>query len=205
VNPDYRFPNQLTVRMRYLEGIPLDPTTLVLSAMNTGKTTWLINQLRALSPELSVLVITCRQSLAFNLYQKLIELGFVHYKEDIDAGTMIHAPRCIVQLDSIIRVGRTYDVIIVDEIQSHISHYTSSTLENKLPVVHTKVVQLFAVCNSAVFMDADADESTVHYIQSVLHRPITKTIVNLYKTDTDKVIVVNRPRWHETCCCCQYK
>jgi Origin of replication binding protein len=108
----------------------------IKSAMATGKTK-LINYVIQNYIFKNILWISHRQTLTKNLIGAFKELGFVDYLSV--EGSLYNYDRILIQIDSIHRIikfidgdnicsYKKYDLVIIDEIESNLSHYSSPYL-----------------------------------------------------------------------------
>ena len=133
---------------------PADPTnapgkltTVVVAGMGTGKTNWLKKYIDTLPPLLTILVVTCRMSLAF-AHSQLFGDSFRLYSEpDVDCSTQRRL-LCQVQSlhrivdDSKTRIGGIayFDVVILDELVTTCDAFAETTTHHGY---HARNIQIF--------------------------------------------------------------
>lgn len=131
----------------------------IRSPMATGKSTLLHGVLETLFRGKSVLIVTYRQTLAYEMSRKLDSLGFVSY---LDQDGPLHDrevyPRVICQVDSFQRLAPlfgvpSFDVVILDEIESVLRHFGSATLAAPISVMES-FVSMIETATSVLSMDA---------------------------------------------------
>jgi hypothetical protein len=102
-----------------------------LSTYDTGKTT-MINKIIYEFPPKRALFITHRQSLTWDLHKVFTKHSFCSYLHDA-----FNAKRLICQIESLHKIvnadnpNYSYDIVILDEIESLLYHFTSKTIAKK--------------------------------------------------------------------------
>lgn len=128
---------------------------MIESPYNTGKTTFLSKICDGFE---RILFISYRITLSNNLLGTFKDLGFVSYSENIDADRMI----C--QVDSLHKIDDLkYDLVIIDESESVLNHYISSSLKNPYQTFQL----MSAICFNAkkvIALDGDLNNRTKTFI-----------------------------------------
>jgi hypothetical protein len=109
------------------------------SGMGTGKSCFVVDLLERAFRKRTVLFVTYRVTLAFDLQRKLDKLAFVNYKTlDADQTPIpLHDretyPRVICQIESLQKLSDhrrrvpEFDLVVVDEVESALRHFASPT------------------------------------------------------------------------------
>lgn len=135
-----------------------DGITFIKSGKGTGKTEAISRILKTLPPKRSkgdsVLLIGHRQSLIRNLSQRL---GLNCYLDEQNGKpTDAAKQRYGVCLDSLMKVdGRSYDVIVIDEVEQVLAHFLSETMAGDALKIFSAFKRLIAAASKVVVMDAD--------------------------------------------------
>jgi hypothetical protein len=177
---------QLASRFLPALKIPARGGTLVLkSGMGTGKTKVIGDFLRGLPDDATVLCIGYRRVLNTAL---AAAFGLMDY-QDVAKPDMPKARRLCVQIDSLPRLllkrgggghelRSAFDVVVIDEAESCLSHFAAETLEHKVLVCWKLFAVLVQKANLVIFADADAgqrttavvrelrDDSTTHFVEN---------------------------------------
>ena len=158
-------------------------TLCLESCMGTGKTTLERALLQEAFPGKRVLIVTYRQSLALELQRKLGDLGFANY---MDVNGSMHDretyPRVICQLDSLARLDEVetpqFDLVILDEVESLLRHFSSATLGAPLATMR-RLVGIMRCAGHVLAMDANLGAATHGFLERA---SMTKrTLVNAYR------------------------
>ena len=126
-------------------------TLNVLSPYNTGKTTLLTELCNRFE---RVLFISYRVTLTNNLIGAFQKLGFITY---FDERFDFNKNKVICQVDSLptkLNLGDTYDLVIIDEIEGVLNHFSSPTLKNP-KLVFDFMVNLCADAKKIINLDGD--------------------------------------------------
>lgn len=141
-------------------------TLAIRSAMGTGKTTMIKKILEYDGSLKKILWITHRQTLTKSIYGNFKEFGFINYLDT--EGNLLNYPRVIVQIDSLMRISgedenhiptvEKYDLVIIDESESALSHFSSPFL-NKPNQSSRELFQFMSdvveSANKLLLLDAD--------------------------------------------------
>jgi hypothetical protein len=137
----------------------------IRSAMGSGKSTFLDAFLSELGPDASVLVVTYRQSLAYEHVRKMRGHGFVSYldwpsSERPDLSDRAAYPRVICQIESLHLLSEgpcmlpSFDVVVLDESESLLRHFSSTTVPNPMLAMDSFVMVLQQARRGVVTLDA---------------------------------------------------
>lgn len=135
---------------------------VIISPYNTGKTKTIVKMLSEYAPQ-KVCFITYRQSLSYDLHRVFGKLGFQNY---LDKNVDMNHDRLICQIESLRKIPteidweldtamiKSFDLIILDEIESDLYHFDSSTIRGKL---HTFDIfdGLLMNCKKILALDGD--------------------------------------------------
>jgi hypothetical protein len=146
-------------------------TSFIKSPTGTGKTTVLSKLLD--NHKRRVLAITSRVCLAEEISKRL-DLEFYQ-----DIHGIIDAKRVVVQLESLVRLDITeYEgaLIILDEVNSILGHFSSSTMNNHRRLIYDKLVWLLRSCKHVVCLDADLCDWNVEFVTQVV-QPKDKPLI----------------------------
>ncbi|QGR54383.1 hypothetical protein [Moumouvirus maliensis] len=169
-------------------------TMAIRSAMGTGKTTMIKKILTYDKSLKKILWITHRQTLTKQVYGSFKKFGFESYMNL--EGNLYDHDRIIVQIDSILRITKynddynlvlkQYDLVIIDEIEGNLNHYSSPFLKNPDYNARHKFKFMTECIDSAkklLVLDADLGMRTKLFInnfeKSIVvnnnYKPIEKT------------------------------
>lgn len=155
----------------------------IRSAYNTGKTQTLKHLIAEYEPH-SILFVTSRQSLAYNLQGSFENEGVSNYLDGDYS-----ADRLICSLDSLNKLMKKdllrnkwyvpyYDVVVLDEVESIMAHFESNTLTNKLNTFLT-LDAILKKSNKIVALDGDFNNRSYDYLK-ILNKSDFTVIVNSY-------------------------
>lgn len=133
----------------------------ILSAMSSGKTTFLKNELRRYEGQ-SILVLSSRITFSYFIEGAFSEFNLINYK-NVQEGHFDECDRLIIQLESLYKVMTTYDVIILDEIESILTQFSSSTMKHPLKVWE-KYRDLISVAQVVYCADAFISNKSIYSI-----------------------------------------
>jgi hypothetical protein len=177
---------------------PKGPKTVsIRSPMGSGKTTLLDRLLLLLTKQAPpdkpprVLVLTYRQTLAYEQVRKLASHGFVSYL-DVDHDAPFHSrkryPRVICQIESLRRVagpsglyglGATFDLVVIDEIESVLRHFCSPTVGSPYSSLEL-VTDILHGASRVIAMDAFLGDGSFEFFNAV--GISNQVVVNAHKT-----------------------
>ena len=117
----------------------------IKSGMNTGKTLFIKNLLLSnLSTFKRVLFLTHRIDFSNSIYGSFENLGFKHYIQDKEEITI--TDKVIISIDSLHKIFnyncKPFDLIIMDECESLLNHYSSPTLDGNNEYILNAYLQL---------------------------------------------------------------
>lgn len=130
------------------------PHLILRSMMGTGKTTKICKALSVLKPP-SVLILTCRRSLAataMGTYRDVLPdlTHYIHLKNK----EINEAKYLVCQLESIHKVTGNFDTVIVDESESNLNQFHSSTTQNKFDAIWQSFERIMSNAKRTVWADA---------------------------------------------------
>ena len=191
---------------QFMDG--LDEKSLVVrSRYGSGKTTFLKRLMQERNPE-RVLFITYRQTLARDVMRNFSELGFANYLDSYDDPSVWNSPRLIVQLDSLwnvlnksdsyITTGKfnlNYDMVILDESESLLSHFDEKTMEGKEIKTWGLFDEILKHSKKTIWMDGDISERTL----SLATAYGSATYIRNENCEGNNVfsLMLCEKRWHE--------
>ncbi len=164
----------------------------IRSAMGTGKSCFMVKLLDLLfrkSPDLKVLVITYRQTLAQELEKKLLPFQFQNYLacQNCDLTNREAYPRLILQLDSLPRIqgnsfkpSPKYDLVVLDEFDSLLRHFDSAKIAEPRYLIDqfaevlqesTQVLCMDALFGDGCFRALDSMGVSSHLIHNTFRAP----------------------------------
>lgn len=127
--------------------------------MAHGKTTMNLKYFETLNSDVSILYLTPRIALADELQVKTKNLGFKYYK-DLKKDEFKNAHRLICQINSLPKVDRYFDIIVLDEIETHCSTIVEfGQLKKKCDILF-QIQDLIENCKQCFIMDANLEEDT---------------------------------------------
>jgi hypothetical protein len=173
------------VLKKWIAGDPSSAKAVsIRSPMGTGKTTLLDRLLVLLTRQAPadapprVLVLTYRQTLAYEQVRKLAPHGFVSYldvKRDAPLHNRKRYPRVICQIESIRRVagpsglyglGATFDLVVIDEVESVLRHFCSPTVGSPYSTLEL-VTDILGGASRVIAMDAFLGDGSFEFFKAV--------------------------------------
>jgi hypothetical protein len=156
----------------------------IRSAYNTGKTQTLKHLIATYEPK-KILLVTCRQSLAYNLQGNFTEEGAENYLDG-----SYKAPRLICSLESLQKLIKRdvfkrrwvipyFDMVVLDESESLLAHFESNTLGNKMSSFVT-FDAILKKCGKVVALDGDFGNRSYDYLKTVNREQDFVVIRNAY-------------------------
>lgn len=174
------------------------PHLLLRAHMGTGKTTQAVAAIEELKPS-SVLIITPRQTLAassMGVYKRALP-QLIHYQRS----PRVDEERFLVcQLESLFRVGRTYEIVILDESESILAQFSSDTVKKFQAVTASfkRVIQTSAKClwtdafladrTISTCLELVGDPAKIRYTENT-YQPIRRTAQLVGKGANAKVAI----------------
>ena len=165
-------------------------TYAIKSGMGTGKTQVLKKIINKHFTEKRILYLSHRQTFTQNVAGTFKELGFYNYMDGIV--NLRHYDKLVLQIDSIKHllidnIFVTFDIIILDEIESLLSHFSSITLGNNRLIICKIFEILIKKAKWILAMDADFNERSYYFLLNIKEKP--KIIHNEYKSVNRKYIL----------------
>ena len=140
-------------------------------------------------PEDKILVVTFRTSLADKLTDDLASSGFECYNQ-IPVREDLNRQRMVVQLESLHRIPAnwTADVVIIDESESLIKHFDSSTMTDRWMSL---LILFLKMRRSRTVIMADKDLNARSYdLANEVHPGTNYQFINTFKKHQDEVMLV---------------
>ena len=144
------------------------------SSYDTGKTQLLKKIFESYNPE-KVLFVSYRKTLSYDIRTKFDTYGFKSYmNEDLNSDKLIiqieslHKLRnldCTYISDEIDEI-KFYDLIIIDEVESILNQFSSTTLGDKKKETFQLLDNLLFTANKIITLDGDMDNRTYDYISN---------------------------------------
>jgi len=143
---------------------------IIKSNMNTGKTQIVCDYMDKIKPK-RVLWISTRQTYSYNVLERIKNYNFVNYLDD--KKDFIHKNRIIVQLESLHLLEKCdnikmYDLIVLDEIESILYQFNSSTIyeygENTFNLLY---LLCKGINTKIIMMDGDLNKRTFEYAKDI--------------------------------------
>ena len=116
----------------------------------------------------SQLTITEKVSLSYKLTG---DFDFENYR---NLKGNITAENVVVQLDSIHRLNRPYDVLYLDEFKGLLASFTNPTLRSKLGETFAQMIYLITNAEYIVISDADLDNYSLNIFETMFNKKVTK-------------------------------
>lgn len=130
------------------------PHLVVRSMMGTGKTTKICRALTAMKPS-SVLILTCRRSLAatsMGTYREVFPdlTHYLHLKnKEINNSKFL-----VCQLESLHKVTSKFEVVIIDESESNLNQFHSSTTHKQFDAIWRAFQRIVSDADKTIWADA---------------------------------------------------
>ena len=151
---------------------------LLRSAMKTGKTTTATKAIQTL-PHKSALIITNRKTLSWSCmgsdgYLKAFP-GLKHYLDQSNA-FMFEWDYVVVQLESLCRVGERFDVVVLDECESLLQQFSSSTM-HRLAETWERFQQVVRAAKWCLWADAFLQDRSIAICLAILGTPESMVVI----------------------------
>ena len=169
---------------------------VIRSKYGSGKTTFLKDVMMNQDVQ-RVLIITYRQTLALDYNRNFKQLGFANYLDSYEQPDIYNENRLIVQIDSLMKVMTNndefilngeydgkYDLIVLDEIESLLSHIDEQTMKNKDIQTFSFLDKLLLTSKKIISLDGDMSNRSLSFLNNY---GAYKYIYNESKT-SDKTI-----------------
>lgn len=169
---------------------------LIKSQMGTGKTELVCDYIDKFKPQ-RILWISTRQTYTHNINERLAKYEFVNYLDDKE--NWIYKPKVIVQLESLTKLEKTYrirsyDLVILDEIESILYHFDSDTIALKSAQTFDLMYMLCKFAKTKIIcMDADLNLRTIEFAKDL--DPQYKYVINKYKKSDIIINFVDNKDW----------
>ena len=143
---------------------------IIKSNMNTGKTQIVCDYMDKFKPK-RILWISTRQTYSYNVLERIKEYNFVNYLDD--KKDFMNKDRIIVQLESLHLLEKCdnikmYDLIVLDEIESVLYQFNSSTIyeygENTFNLLY---LLCKGINTKIIMMDGDLNKRTLEYAKDI--------------------------------------
>jgi late competence protein required for DNA uptake (superfamily II DNA/RNA helicase) len=157
----------------------------VESPTDTAKTTILINF--ALNPKFkSILFLTSRRTLARDILKRMrqADIPVVSYLDTNDIGD---EPFVIIQAESLHKIRRSYDLVIIDECTSFFTQMDSG-LHEHLDMDRDMLQAVLAQAKNCIFLDADIDERTFVFLHELFPKETIYLTQNTWRPEGKKLI-----------------
>ena len=147
-----------------------EKTLIIKSNMGTGKTEIVCNYIDKHKPK-RILWISTRQTYASNIHERLKKFKFINYLDNKD--TFYANNKIIVQLESLHYLNKNFeidpfDLIVLDEIESILYHFDSSTIaENSKNTFNLLYELCINKTTKIIAMDADINSRSIEYIKNI--------------------------------------
>jgi hypothetical protein len=171
---------------------PMIKSLNIKSHYGSGKSQLIKSILSTTKPK-RVLWISYRKTLSTNLLSSFSDYGFVNYL-DIK-GNLSNANFLIIQLESLNRVINqlstelpSYDFVIMDEIESILSEFSSETMKNQDNLIFNILQGIIYNSKKLITLDGDLSMRALDYIS---HFGSDKTIFNDIKINCKNFTLIN--------------
>ena len=135
----------------------------IKSPTGTGKTTFLKQIIQKIDIE-NIISITSRVNLAGE-HMKELDLSFYLDLQDFE-----NCNRLVIQLESLQKCNYTLfknSIIILDEVNSLLSHLRSPTMDKKRKAVYLYLIELIKNAKYVISMDADLSDWNISFMQDI--------------------------------------
>lgn len=165
----------------------------ITSTMGSGKTSLLKSILKYNAKEMRILYLSHRQTFTQSVFSFLGEHGFKNYMDTDYKYDLYKYDKVIVQLDSLTRLVNMnnseisqYDMIIMDEIESLLSHLSSKTIGEKRRSITLILEDILMNSKYILALDADYNDRSNEFLKLI--NPEVRIIVNHYKPKTRRFV-----------------
>lgn len=150
-------------------------TLSIKSCMNTGKTRFLIRLINNNNKIFGrILFLTHRKDFSNVMYEIYKKNNFCHYI--FDKEKIYYSDRVIVTIDSLHKIldysDESYNLIVLDEIESLLNHFSSDTLDGKNEEKYNDFLDLCKKSNKVICLDADYDERAYCFVKQLETNPM---------------------------------
>src|SRR5439155_162391 len=99
---------------------------------------------------------------------KEMQFNFINYDNNQNA-ILENEDQLIIQIDSLLKSGEKYGIIILDEFSNMINHLvTSSTLKNKRIKIFERIIDLCQISEKIIVLDANFNDNCLYYLEDIL-------------------------------------
>lgn len=192
INSQYLNTNDQVIQILYT----FEKALMIKSQMGSGKTELVCDYLNKFKPN-RILWISVRQTYSANINERLKDYGFTNYLDD--KKNWMYKNKIIVQLESLNKLERNFkilpfDLVILDEIESILYHFDSSTIAHNSS---NTFELLFWLCKSAktkiIGLDADLGLRAIEYAKELDSK--YKLIINEFKKSDILIHMVDNKDW----------
>jgi hypothetical protein len=180
-------------------------TVILGCGCGKGKTESVIQYIKTLPQEKSVLILVPRITLSYDIQNRLMEneLKFANYKED---DIRDHTPsRLIISTTSLYKIGEyKYDIVVCDEFETLLNTFTAMKIHKNgsvLPSNWETFKGVLKSCDKLILMDAITTRKTIEFVEGLGYsysfinnkREITRTIreikcLDVTENGKDKIV-----------------
>jgi len=158
----------------------------IKSPYGSGKT-YLLSDIIKSGKFPKIAYISYRRTLEQQIHKDFEDFKFTHY---LEGENLEKAERLIIQIDSILKMGDYYDLVILDELESVLNHITSSLIEKeylKSQKIFNKLRELCDNSKKIICLDGDLHIRCEDFIKSINkpYRIYENTIKPLKRTYTE--------------------
>ena len=167
----------------------------LVSPCKTGKTNLIHGYIEQLPANKSICFITCQRLFTTNLFKRFQDLGFLSYLEenfDADLKDKVKGNRVLISINSLHRLRKNYDIIIIDEVETLHSCFANYMLtlghqaHNKISINYfNELIKSSELC---ILMDAYPQVSTIQLFEA--HGKKVHVHMNEYKMHKDDTIII---------------
>lgn len=153
-------------------------TIILHGGMGTGKTVAVqtfLADVTAQRPQTTIVAFSFRKMLASMFAHSF---GLENYCDV--TGSLHDCTRVAMQIESLERLGipdereplkmrfrGAWDIIVLDEVESLLQHFSSSTMKDRMNTVWQIFASLVRLCNTLIVCDADIGERTLQFLRKV--------------------------------------
>lgn len=140
---------------------------IVRVPLGSGKTAALIQWLNNSSPDTSTVIVSCRKLFAIEMKKKLHESGnekFVLYTDICER--LIDESHVIIQIESLYRLNRNYDAIILDECMASFNQFFSKTMV-RLRSTDKSLLRILDKSKYIIVMDATISSNVISLFSNI--------------------------------------
>jgi hypothetical protein len=173
-------------------------TYYIKAQLGTGKTKT-INDLLTKLVAYSQSIISPRISLVRSARSRIMKEHGMLFEIYSDTTEKLTSKLLVCQTDSVNRIARIYDVLVLDEVESVLTQTNSTQmLEPKQNLVQTRLIELIKGAKVLVASDGHMSSETMEFIESIRTNTTVHSICNMHKPYRDYVVdlSISRDDWH---------